>query len=1070
MVVVVALFAAVVPLSSASGQALGSVIINEILTSNSSVLADDDGDFSDWIELHNPGNAQIALGGWSITDTAGPGGWLFPAGTVIAANGYLVVFASGKDRVGGQLHTDFKLSAGGEYLGLYNDAGVVVDELAPSYPAQSSDVSWGVASDGGQAFFVDPSPGAVNGGPQVLGEVVFSQPHGFYSGSITVSLSAEAGAAIRYSIDGSDPTTGSVYSNALSLNQTTTLRAVAIAGDGRASRISTQTYLFLDDVIAQSETPPGFPTSPVNGQVFDWGMDPDVVNGNEAAVKNSLLSIPTISLVTDVDSLFASDVGIYVNPTRTGRDWERPGSFEVIDPTGANPGIDANTGLRIRGGASRTPSNPKHSFRLFFRSDYGDEALNYPLFGDAGAESFDKIDLRSAQNYSWSKEGSTQNTMLRERWSRDTQAAMGQPNTRSDHYHLYINGQYFGVVQTQERVTKDYAEEYLGGDDDDYDVVKHNRENGYRFEASDGTEDAWRSLWPLISDAAVSNAEFDTLSDQVDLENLADYFLLHFYSGDFDGPTSWFLGAGGLRYVRGNNWYGARDRVDGKWQFFDHDSEHSLCTRNVGPRTGADIDNTGILVGAANPVWEVDYLNPGWLHQVLITNENYRQIFADRVQLHLLNDGGALTTAVGQARLDSLANTVRPAVLAHSARWGDTRVAVPRGLSDWEAEIAWVRDDCLTARTDVVSAQLASDDLMPTVAPPSFDTEGAVAWNEAVTIAGPGGSTILYTIDGSDPLGPDRQPSASSVASATVRITDYITVIARARVDGEWSAPTTASFTLDSALGDPHIILNEYNAVGASELLGNDGVDEVFGRVAGNGGDWFELVVLGETVDLRGWGFEIQDTKSGELATRDRLVLTDSMELAQIPKGTIITISEDRSDDLSYNPAAGDWSINLQANAAGDGGFFTAESQGNFDTNEHDWQLIIRDGAGVVSTLRTGESAGALTGVSDTDVGKLEVAANAGIGPNSPYDDGTTSTYGLPNRWDDQVQDLLPIRYLPGDADASSSVDAADVMAILDSNVGKAGITIDTVAADLDNNGQVDLLDALILAQSLPAG
>src|SRR5690606_6768116 len=96
--------------------------------------------------------------------------------------------------------------------------------------------------------------------------------------------------------------------------------------------------------------------------------------------------------------------GIYVNATGDGAEWERPASFELLHPDGSE-GFQVGAGLRIRGGFSRTPGNPKHSFRLFFRNEYGPGTLEYPLFGDEGADRFDKLDFRTAQNYAWSTPG-----------------------------------------------------------------------------------------------------------------------------------------------------------------------------------------------------------------------------------------------------------------------------------------------------------------------------------------------------------------------------------------------------------------------------------------------------------------------------------------------------------------------------------------------------------------------------------------------------------------------------------------------------------------------------------------
>ena len=95
----------------------------------------------------------------------------------------------------------------------------------------------------------------------------------------------------------------------------------------------------------------------------------------------------------------------------------------------------------------------------------------------------------------------------------------------------------------------------------------------------------------------------------------------------------------------------------------------------------------------------------------------------------------------------------------------------------------------------------------------------------------------------------------------------------------------------------PTVILNEYNGVGSGEFLSNDGTDETFGRVRGNGGDWFELVVVADDADLRGWQLELHDGKGLDagLARRDLFVLGDDPALAALEVGTIITVSEDLS-------------------------------------------------------------------------------------------------------------------------------------------------------------------------------
>ena len=96
------------------------ITISEFMADNRSTLADEDGDYSDWIELHNSGKDKANLDGYFLTDDADNlDQWNFPAVSV-PAGGYIVVFASGKNRAsaGAELHTNFKLKAGGEFLGL----------------------------------------------------------------------------------------------------------------------------------------------------------------------------------------------------------------------------------------------------------------------------------------------------------------------------------------------------------------------------------------------------------------------------------------------------------------------------------------------------------------------------------------------------------------------------------------------------------------------------------------------------------------------------------------------------------------------------------------------------------------------------------------------------------------------------------------------------------------------------------------------------------------------------------------------------------------------------------------
>jgi len=144
-----------------------SLMITELMAVNSFTLADEDGDFPDWIEVYNPTDAAVDLQGWHLTDNAHDlTKWVFPS-HVLAPDQYVVVFASDKDRAtpGMPLHTNFKLTSDGEYLALVEpDGTTIADEFSPGFPEQSTDVSYGytfsssmLLSEGAELTYLVPT-------------------------------------------------------------------------------------------------------------------------------------------------------------------------------------------------------------------------------------------------------------------------------------------------------------------------------------------------------------------------------------------------------------------------------------------------------------------------------------------------------------------------------------------------------------------------------------------------------------------------------------------------------------------------------------------------------------------------------------------------------------------------------------------------------------------------------------------------------------------------------------------------------------------------------------------------
>lgn len=233
-------------------QAARHLVISEFMADDQSIRADEDGQYSGWIELHNPTAAAVNLAGYFLTDDPSePMQWAFPA-MVLAPDEYLVVFASGKDRAkaGAPLHVNFELGNNGEYLALVGPGPLAVHAYAPAYPAQRENISYGILADDPSfaRYLGVPTPGAPNQeSTPPPAAVRFTPESGSFTQPMTVTLTTVTpGALIRYTLDGSAPgwTHGTDYTAPIVLTNTAHFRAAALA-DGLISRLSGAVYLKL---------------------------------------------------------------------------------------------------------------------------------------------------------------------------------------------------------------------------------------------------------------------------------------------------------------------------------------------------------------------------------------------------------------------------------------------------------------------------------------------------------------------------------------------------------------------------------------------------------------------------------------------------------------------------------------------------------------------------------------------------------------------------------------------------------------------------------------------------------
>jgi len=844
-----------------------SVIISEILAENRTSIDDENDQKQDWIELRNTGNATVNLNGWSLTDdSALPGKWVFPS-LNLAAGQHLILFASGKDRktilATATNHTNFRLNLGGGYLGLYRASfpRVAVSEL--NYPEQRADISYGFTSGGAAVYFTTLTPRAANNDASAVSG--FAQPphasvqSGFFAQPFNLSLSTETpGAEIRYTIDGSIPTAtnelyvGPIAISGLPRKAVATIRAVTFKPGLVPSSVTTRTYIFPDHVLTQPTDPSGFPTnwdSPCtigvncNDTSADYEMDPQVitnaVDNYRVLARQGLVSIPTVSVVTDVKLLFGPAQGAYV---RRESNNEQPISVEYILPDGSS-GFQQDCGFEIQGQTSPTDSgsdwkSKKLSMRLIFKGEFGPSKLHYKLFDDSPVDEFDTLILSAGHNMYWNympnDDQRKRAVYVRDQYVADLQNALGGLSHHGHWVHVYLNGLYWGLHQLHERTDDAFVASYYGGSKDEYDVIKHGAGTVVA-----GSSASLSTAFSIARAGLASNAAYENFQQYVDVPEFITYMMINYWVGNEDWAHK--------------NYYASRHRVPGgKWRYHAWDSEHVM--------KGATYDNTT----------KNDSGGPSELFQLLRSNLEFRMLFADQVHKHFFN-GGAFYTDTNNpiynaafpernrpaARFMKAMAEIDTAIVCESARWGDvgsTRLADPLTRNrDWFNE----RDSLLgirttsghtgsyfPLRTGIVLQQFRTAGVYPAVIPPAFSQHGGrivPGYALFMTNLSPG-TTIYYTTNGTDP----RVYGSGAVAPGTLAYTSgsialgATTVVkARSQSGTNWSALNEATFIV-AELASPLRI---------TEIMYNP-----------PGGDIHEFIELrntgGQVVDLDNWSFE----------------------------------------------------------------------------------------------------------------------------------------------------------------------------------------------------------------------
>ncbi|MBN2410610.1 CotH kinase family protein [candidate division KSB1 bacterium] len=588
----------------------GEIFINEFMASNVLTLGDERDNYNDWIEIYNAMSTSVNLAGYYLSDDKDNlTKWKFPsdhtAETTIPAGGFMLIWAD-EEQDEGPLHTNFKLAKSGEHIFLVEaDGSTIVDDIV--FPEQETDISFGRYPDASAnlGYMPEPSPNAANNMVYTVftERPVIKQQAGFYSSPVTVTIEPGDNAeSIYYTLDGSVPDLNSAkYAGPVTIDSTCILSARA----------------------------------------FRDGYGPGLVTSRSFFI-NTIHSLPVVSIITDPKNLFDDSTGIYTNSLESGRKWERKVDVEFFQEEQEKFRI--TSGLRIQGNTGREME--KKSFRLYFREEFGNDRLEYPMFENTFVKSFKNLVLRAGydddlKNYN--------GTLLRDPLTNEFWRRLGFLTSHSKLAVLYLNGQFWGIYDIRESVNEHFISDYYFYND--MDIIRYRWTNWELVYGS--SADFTDTINFFKTNDLYTDEQFAKAADLIDIDNFTAIQVL-------SHPTeyhSWTYGASMFKA----KYPGA------KWQWTLWDMDRAYASSNWNGFSRYD-DPSG-------EYW------PNIITQKLLHNQSYRDLLVNRIS-DVLNTlfipGKAITV------LDSLANSIRPDIHYELQRWDAKR-------EDWDNNVEILR-------------------------------------------------------------------------------------------------------------------------------------------------------------------------------------------------------------------------------------------------------------------------------------------------------------------------------------------------------------------------------------------
>jgi hypothetical protein len=477
-------------------KAPAQIVINEIAALNATGAYDPDfGEFSDYIELYNTGKQAVNLKGYTLTDQPGkPDQWVFPE-MVIQAGGFLHLWADNRNKTVGDtafciyrqtiitttaLHTNFAFSGDGEYAGLFDPQGMLVDEK--KFGVQQHDVFYGRNPEDitRWQYFGDATPGNANppygaNNPVFSDEAIFSLNSGFYQGNQQLNLSSPVpGGQIRYTTDGSTPGhTSPLFSGTLNIDRTSTIKARVFELDKIPGPVVTRSYLI-----------------------------------------NENIHLPVISISTNNDNFQDYDFGLLRNALK---EREVPAVVEYFNRQ-HQPDFTINAGIRLFG--STIFQLPQRPLSIRFKAKYGEPELVYPLFEGRENQRYRSFLLRNGGNdhdLAYFRDGLAMNL------------AKNQMDLDLQDYQscvVFINGEYHGIYEMRERMDEVHLANQHQLNSEAIDILEDS------LNIAAGNQMEYRKFISFVEENDLSTVEnFAYIQSKIDLNEYTNYLIHKIFIG-----------------------------------------------------------------------------------------------------------------------------------------------------------------------------------------------------------------------------------------------------------------------------------------------------------------------------------------------------------------------------------------------------------------------------------------------------------------------------------------------------------------------------------------------------------